>query len=275
MIHEEDVPRRTIHLPNAHEEQIVTLTSDGMICSHVSVIVDCGARVTIIDRSVCPLTNIDITVSKNARVVWLSDVLHEHINICCHAHADVVFIHKASPRCGSSGRSAVMCTLEGEGARAILRFVCSIGSGGTLDLSTVQRHEAPSTRSDCSVVGSVNDGGSLNHKSVMISEVSHTQLEASDKDAIILLGQDARATVKPWFDMKSPDARCTHAAAVGGLDERHVWYLHMHGIGTKRAHSTIIQACVRTAFDTILPTLSPRAVVFLEELLLSVSAGAK
>lgn len=141
---------------------------------------------------------------------------------------------------GGYARLEVESTLAGRGAAGEMLAVY-FGEGNQMhDFRTLQDHEAPKTMSDLLFKGAVQ-GRSRSVYTGMI----HIGKQAAGVDAFqtnrnIKLSDGAWAESVPNLEIENNDVRCSHASAVGPVDEDQRYYLESRGVPPARAERLIV-----------------------------------
>lgn len=158
---------------------------------------------------------------------------------------------------GDYARSWIASTLAGKGASATMSAV-SFGEAGQMhDVRTTQRHLAPRTTSTLYSKGAVQG-----HSHSVYSGLVHIGKDGSGADASqtnrnITLSQGASAESVPTLEIENNDVRCSHASAVGPIDEEQRFYLESRGVPPTRAERLIVLGF----FDDVLDRLPVSGVV--------------
>lgn len=69
----------------------------------------------------------------------------------------------------------------------------------------------------------------------------------------LLLSPESRAFHKPELSIFADDVRCTHGAAIGGLDETQLFYLQSRGIPPLSAQRLLTEGFMRSVAETAFP----------------------
>lgn len=92
-----------------------------------------------------------------------------------------------------------------------------------------------------SLVASVSSCSFLGH--IFVPQGVEATAAYQDSKSL-LLGQTARANVKPYLEIFADDVVCTHSASIGNLDENSVFYLRARGYNQPLAYLVLLQAFV-------------------------------
>jgi Fe-S cluster assembly protein SufD len=152
---------------------------------------------------------------------------------------------------GDYARLRTDCRMVGRGATGELDAVYFGEATQTLDFRTFQTHVAPDTTSNLLFKGA---GGG-------VSRAVYTGLIRVGKDARgtnafqtnrnVKLSEGAWAESVPNLVIENNDVRCSHASAVGPVDEEQLFYLESRGVPTEVAERLIVTGF----FDEVLSRL--------------------
>ena len=143
------------------------------------------------------------------------------------------------------------CRLVGRGATGKLRAVYFGEGDQMLDFRTFQDHAAPDTTSNLLFKGAV--GG---HSRSVYTGLIHVRKNAHGTNAFqtnrnIKLSDGAWAESVPNLEIENNDVRCSHASAVGPIDEDQRFYLESRGVPTPIAERLVVTGF----FDEVLSKL--------------------
>ena len=152
---------------------------------------------------------------------------------------------------GDYARQRTDCRLVGRGATGNLLAVFFGEQQQTLDFRTFQDHAAPDTTSNLLFKGAV--GG---HSRSVYTGLIHVRKNAAGTNAFqtnrnIKLSEHAWAESVPNLEIENNDVRCSHASAVGPIDEDQRFYLESRGVPTPIAERLVVTGF----FDEVLSRL--------------------
>jgi Fe-S cluster assembly protein SufD len=152
---------------------------------------------------------------------------------------------------GDYARMRTDCRMVGRGATGELDAVYFGEGGQTLDFRTFQDHVAPDCTSNLLFKGAV--GG--RSRSVYTGMI-HVGKDARGTNAFqtnrnVKLSDGAWAESVPNLMIENNDVRCSHASAVGPVDEEQRFYLESRGVPTDDAERLIVSGF----FDEVLGRL--------------------
>ena len=160
---------------------------------------------------------------------------------------------------GAYDRSRTDALAGGQGSTTELRSVY-LGTGSQVhDVRTLQDHAAAHTTSDLLCKGAVADTSRSVYSGLIRVRRGAVRTNAFQTNRNLVLGEGAHADSVPNLDIQENDVRCSHASAVGPVDEDQRYYLESRGIPPARAEQLIVLGF----FDDIVrrcpvPALLPR-----------------
>jgi Fe-S cluster assembly protein SufD len=120
--------------------------------------------------------------------------------------------------------------LEGPGGDSEL-LAAYFGAGDQMhDLRTVQHHAAPRTRSDLLFKGVVANRAHSVYSGLIRVEKGAKGTNAFQTNRNLVLSEGAQADSVPNLEIEDNDVRCSHASAVGPIDESERFYLESRGV---------------------------------------------
>ena len=141
---------------------------------------------------------------------------------------------------GSYARVRTDSVLEGEGGDTEL-LAAYFGTGDQMhDLRTVQHHAAPCSRSDLLFKGAVADEAQSVYSGLIRVEKGARGTNAFQTNRNLVLSEGARAYSVPNLEIEDNDVRCSHASAVGPVDESQLFYLESRGVPAAVAERLIV-----------------------------------
>ena len=158
---------------------------------------------------------------------------------------------------GDYARMRTDCRMVGRGATGELDAVYFGEGDQTLDFRTFQDHVAPDCTSDLLFKGAVG-GRSRSVYTGMIrvgKEARGTNAFQTNRN--VKLSDGAWAESVPNLVIENNDVRCSHASAVGPIDEEQRFYLESRGLPTDEAERLIVSGF----FDEVLGRAPVPAVV--------------
>ena len=158
---------------------------------------------------------------------------------------------------GDYTRLRTDCRMIGRGATGELDAVYFGEGEQTLDFRTFQEHVAPDCTSNLLFKGAVG-GHSRSVYTGMIRVGKHARgTNAFQTNRNVKLSEGAWAESVPNLMIENNDVRCSHASAVGPVDEEQQFYLESRGVPTDDAERLIVSGF----FDEVLTRLPVNGVV--------------
>jgi Fe-S cluster assembly protein SufD len=158
---------------------------------------------------------------------------------------------------GDYARQRTDCHLDGRGATGNLRAVYFGEGAQTLDFRTFQDHAAPDTTSDLLFKGALGGSSRSVYSGLIRVEKNARGTNAFQTNRNIKLSDDAWAESVPNLEILNNDVRCSHASAVGPVDEEQRFYLESRGVPPAVAERLIVAGF----FDEILTELPVAAAI--------------
>ena len=107
------------------------------------------------------------------------------------------------------------------------------------DLRTVQLHAAPRSRSNLLFKGAVAERAHSVYSGLIRVEKGAKGTNALQTNRNLVLSEGAQADSVPNLEIEDNDVRCSHASAVGPIDESQLFYLESRGLPTRTAERLI------------------------------------
>ena len=152
---------------------------------------------------------------------------------------------------GDYARVRTDCRLTGRGASGTL-LAAYFGDGDqTLDYRTFQDHAAPDTTSNLLFKGTVSDRSKSVYTGLIRVAKNARGTNAFQTNRNIKLSEDAWAESVPNLQIENNDVHCSHASAVGPIDEEQRFYLESRGVPTLVAERLIVAGFFAEVFDAM------------------------
>jgi Fe-S cluster assembly protein SufD len=131
---------------------------------------------------------------------------------------------------GDYARVRTDSTLAGKGGSSRLLAVY-FGDGGQMhDFRTVQAHAGEKTVSDLLFKGAVADQAHSVYSGLIRIDKGAVGSNAFQTNRNLVLGEGAHADSVPNLEIEENDVHCSHASAVGPIDEEQRFYLESRGV---------------------------------------------
>jgi Fe-S cluster assembly protein SufD len=160
---------------------------------------------------------------------------------------DYARVRADSTLVGQGGSSRLLATYFGDGHQ-------------THDFRTVQAHVGPKTSSDLLFKGAVANSSHSVYTGLIRVEKGAVGTNAFQTNRNLVLNEGAHADSVPNLEIEENDVRCSHASAVGPIDEEQRFYLESRGVPPQVADRLITlgfldEVLVRVPVPTLLPWL--------------------
>lgn len=152
---------------------------------------------------------------------------------------------------GEYARLRTDCHLVGRGATGDLLAVYFGEGDQTLDFRTFQEHAAPDTTSNLLFKGAVGGRSRSVYTGLIRVAKEARGTNAFQTNRNVKLSEHAWAESVPNLVIENNDVRCSHASAVGPVDEEQRFYLESRGVPTDVAERLIVTGF----FDEVLAEL--------------------
>jgi Fe-S cluster assembly protein SufD len=149
---------------------------------------------------------------------------------------------------GAYGRNRLDSKVLGPGAEAEL-IAAYFGTGSQVhDFRTLQDHQAGKTSSDLLFKGVLTDTSRSTYSGLIRIRPGAAGSAAFQTNRNLVLGEGAHADSVPNLEIEENDVKCSHASAVGPVDEDQMYYLEARGVPTEVAERLIVMGF----FDDVL-----------------------
>ena len=152
---------------------------------------------------------------------------------------------------GDYARLRSDCRLAGRGASGNLLAVYFGEGSQMLDFRTFQDHRAPDTTSNLLFKGAVADESRSVYTGLIKVRPEGRGTNAFQTNRNIKLSDNAWAESVPNLEIENNDVRCSHASAVGPIDEEQRFYLESRGVPPRDAERLVVAGF----FDEVLSQL--------------------
>ena len=109
------------------------------------------------------------------------------------------------------------------------------------DFRTFQKHEAPHTNSNLLFKGVVDDDSRAIYTGLIRIESEAGDVNAFQTNRTLKLSESAWAESVPNLEIENNDVKCSHASAVGPIDEEQKFYLESRGVPTDIAEALVVK----------------------------------
>ena len=197
------------------------------------------------DVSALVLPQVELDIADAARVRYVNVQLHGRQvwqlgRQSSRVGRDATFSTTMVALGGDYARLAVESAMVGKGSTGTMRALY-FGEGRQMhDFRTLQDHIAPHTTSDLVFKGALED-----HARAVYTGLIHIGKQAAGVNAFqtnrnVKLSEHAWAESVPNLEIENNDVRCSHASAVGPVDEQQRFYLESRGVRPEVAEQLIV-----------------------------------
>lgn len=275
------VPRgQAVKLP-AHS--VFYNTHPGATLGHVLVVLDEGAQIDYLHESLSPdmdqdasyvgATELILKAGANLRFVSLQDwgdsmfeFSHQRARVGNDGQLDWV----TGQMGGKLVKAFMEIDLDGKGSWGRMSGVYFPAGKQFFDLDTQQNHNAPNTTSDLLYKGVLKDQARSVWQGMIKALPGAQKTDGFQANRNMLLSDDARADSIPGLEIQADDVRCTHAAAIGQIEEELLFYLMARGIPRKDAEKLVVDGFFVPVLDRIpFENVRERMMAYIERKLLA------
>jgi len=141
---------------------------------------------------------------------------------------------------GDYARVRTDSRIDGKGGTSYLTAIYFADGHRMHDFRTIQDHAAPSTTSDLLFKGAVSDQARSVYSGLIRVGKEARGTKAFQTNRNLVLSDGAGAESVPNLEIETNDVVCSHASAVGPVDEEQRYYLESRGIPPKVAERLIV-----------------------------------
>jgi Fe-S cluster assembly protein SufD len=211
-----------------------------------------GSQVTVVDHVaspdglsvfLAPVVELDADQSANLSYVGMQELGRKAWQVGYQASRvgrDATLSSVLVALGGHYARVATDSRLEGLGGTSRLRALY-FGDGDQMhDFRTLQDHDAPKTTSDLLFKGAVQDESRAVYSGLIRIRKGAAGTNAFQTNRNLVLTDGAHADSVPNLEIEENDVRCSHASAVGPVDEDQRYYLEARGMPPEVAERLIV-----------------------------------
>lgn len=141
---------------------------------------------------------------------------------------------------GDYARLAVDSTMVGKGGSGDMLAIYFGEGSQLLDFRTTQDHVAPITTSNLLFKGAVQDTSRAVYTGLIHIGKEAAGVNAFQTNRNVKLSAGAWAESVPNLEIENNDVRCSHASAVGPVDEEQRFYLESRGVPPEAAERLVV-----------------------------------
>lgn len=190
-----------------------------------------------------------------------------HLNACLlqtDAHNNALYTHAymhlannstAALHTFSSGnawiRNDVHMAIDGSGSEANLYGISLPGTTQHIDNHTRIDHLKPHSQSNELYKSVLSGKSSVVFNGKVFVQKDAQKTNAYQRNASVLLSDDAVMNAKPELEIYADDVKCSHGSTTGQLDEMALFYLQSRGIGRDSAARMLVHAFLEEVSEKI------------------------
>lgn len=106
-------------------------------------------------------------------------------------------------------------------------------------------HQKSQTKADILIKGVLDNSAKIQFDGVLAVEPKLTEVESILRHHTFLLSDSAKALVVPSLEIKSDEAKITHASSLSTLDEEQLFYLYSRNYSYTKAKDLLVQGFLR------------------------------
>lgn len=230
-------------------DQIIDLPDHLESCEQVQVIIESGTRATIYAKRSFKI--IDVIVGEHACVHWISFASCKSITIQSREGSffNGVQIIAQQEHCAQE----LTLLMRSCGAEVSWVMCPLISMTASFDVKTRQIHGASRTKSNMRILARVLDHARLRYHGSITVDPFFNEIIIKQRAFVLLSGSDCQVSLKPCFDIHSPDVSCVHGAACGTFELQHLEYVMMRGMDLAQAQKILLKSRFFSLFDEQLP----------------------
>lgn len=224
----------------------------GAVCApHLAVRAGEASQLTVVelwwsadvDALFLPVTTIAVDQAAHVRHMAVQELDHRVWSVAHQGSTvakDATLVASAVALGGYYARLRSDTTLAGRGASSTL-LAAYLGDGDQQhDFRTLQDHRAPNTHSELLFKGAVAGRSHGVYSGLIRVEKGAKGTRAFQTNRNLVLSDDAHADSVPNLEIDENDLSCSHASAVGPIDDQQRFYLEARGVPPRVADRLIV-----------------------------------
>jgi len=255
---------RGVHATLPVEAILTASGARGRIFGRTLVVVEEGAKATVIDRYASPevsgpvqaSTVVELYVGQGAElehisvIDWGAGVRH-HAMLRARVDRDAKVRSVVVTLGGDVVRvePTVVCAGPGADARALGLYFA--GGEQHFEHRVIARHEAPQCYSNLLYKGAIQDHAHTVFFGNLIVPPGAPGTDAYQTNRNLVLNDGARADTIPFLEIETAEVKCSHAGAVGRVDDEHLFYLQSRGVPTAEAKRLIVMGFLQEVLEMV------------------------
>jgi Fe-S cluster assembly protein SufD len=236
----------------------------GRVFGRTLVVVEDGAKATVIDRYGSPDFGAPVNASSVVELYVGQGAELEHVSVIGWG-AGVRHHALLRARVDRDARArSVVVTLGGDVVRVEPTMVCAgpgsdaralglyfAGGEQHFEHRVVARHEAPQAYSNLLYKGAIQDQAHTIFFGNLVVPPGAPGTDAYQTNRNLVLNDGARADTIPFLEIATAEVKCSHAGAVGRVDEEHLFYLRSRGVPEAAAKRLIVMGFLQEVLELV------------------------
>ncbi len=246
-------------------ESILTATgATGRVFGRSLVVVEEGAKATVIERCasgdlagpVSASTAVELYVGQGAElehvsvIDWGAGVRH-HAMLRAQVGRDARARSVVVTLGGDVVRVEPTMVVAGPGADARALGLYFAAGDQHFEHRVVARHEAPQAYSNLLYKGAIQDHAHTVFFGNLVVPPGAPGTDAYQTNRNLVLNDGARADTIPFLEIETAEVKCSHAGAVGRVDDEHLFYLQSRGVPTAEAKRLIVMGFLQEVLEQV------------------------
>jgi len=236
----------------------------GRVFGRTLVVVEEGARAIVIDRYESPDFDAPVNASSVVELYVGQGAELEHVSVIGWG-AGVRHHALLRARVDRDARArSVVVTLGGDVVRVEPTMVCAgpgsdaralglyfAGGEQHFEHRVVARHEAPQAYSNLLYKGAIQDSAHTVFYGNLVVPPGAPGTDAYQTNRNLVLNAGARADTIPFLEIETAEVKCSHAGAVGRVDDEHLFYLRSRGVPEAAAKRLIVLGFLQEVLEQV------------------------
>ena len=246
-------------------ESILTATgASGRVFGRSLVVVEEGAKATVIERyasgdlagPVSASSAVELYVGQGAElehvsvIDWGAGVRH-HAMLRARVGRDARARSVVVTLGGDVVRVEPTMVVAGPGADARALGLYFAAGDQHFEHRVVARHEAPQAYSNLLYKGAIQDHARTVFFGNLVVPPGAPGTDAYQTNRNLVLNDGARADTIPFLEIETAEVKCSHAGAVGRVDDEHLFYLQSRGVPTAEAKRLIVMGFLQEVLELV------------------------